>query len=147
MKRTPATLAAALALPERIPHGSYSRPLFVWLAFSVIVVTLVLQGLTLPLVARRLRIEPDDPREDALAEAGVQQAASRAAQQRLDTELSRNGEVPESVVERLRAKLNDRTNLAWERLGFDPLITVHQRRIDPRTVQQYARTEATTRTS
>jgi NhaP-type Na+/H+ or K+/H+ antiporter len=111
------TLAAALALPEKLAHGSYSRPLFVWLAFSVIVVTLVLQGLTLPWMARRLRIEPDDPREDALAEAGVQQAASRAAGERLDTELSRNGAVPEDVVERLRAKLSDRTNLAWERLG------------------------------
>jgi len=86
--------------------------------FTVAVVaTLVLQGLTLPWMARRLRIQPDDPRDDALAEAGVQQAASRAAQQRLDAELSRNGEVPEAVVERLRSKLNDRTNLAWERLG------------------------------
>jgi len=111
------TLAAALALPETVAHGSYPRSLFVWLAFSVIVATLVLQGLTLPWMARRLRIQPDDPRDDALAEAGVQQAASRAAQQRLDAELSRNGEVPEAVVERLRSKLNDRTNLAWERLG------------------------------
>ncbi len=32
---------------------------------------------------------------------------------------------------------NRSAHLAWERLGFDPLITVHQRRIDPRTVRQY----------
>jgi monovalent cation/hydrogen antiporter len=112
------TLAAVLALPEALAHGqAYPRSLFVWLAFSVIVATLILQGLTLPWMARRLRIEPDDPRDDALAEAGVQQAASRAAQQRLDAELSGNGEVPEAVVQRLRSKVNDRTNLAWERLG------------------------------
>jgi CPA1 family monovalent cation:H+ antiporter len=112
------TLAAALALPPALEGGNrYPRSLFVWLAFSVIVVTLVLQGTTLPLVARRLRIPPDDPMQDALAEAGVQQAASRAAQDRLDTELARDGQVPESVVERLRTKLDDRTNRAWERLG------------------------------
>lgn len=32
---------------------------------------------------------------------------------------------------------NRSAHLAWERLGFDPLITVHQRHIDPRTVQQF----------
>jgi len=36
---------------------------------------------------------------------------------------------------------NRSAHLAWERLGFDPLITVHQRRIDPRSVRQYERTE------
>jgi CPA1 family monovalent cation:H+ antiporter len=112
------TLAAALALPEKLAHGAeYPRSLFVWLAFAVIVGTLVLQGVTLPWMARRLRIRPDDPREDALAEAGVQQAASRAARERLDAELERDGQVPEAVVTRLRSKLDDRTNLAWERLG------------------------------
>jgi CPA1 family monovalent cation:H+ antiporter len=111
------TLAAALALPSTVARGSYPRSLFVWLAFSVIVGTLVLQGVTLPWVARRLRIEADDPREDALAEAGVQQAASRAARERLEEELSRDGRVPESIVERLRGKMDDRANLAWERLG------------------------------
>jgi CPA1 family monovalent cation:H+ antiporter len=112
------TLAAALALPGTLAHGApYPRALFVWLAFSVIVGTLVLQGLTLPTVARRLHLEPDDPKEDALAEAAVQQAASRAARERLDAELASDGQVPESVVERLRGKLTDRTNLAWERLG------------------------------
>jgi CPA1 family monovalent cation:H+ antiporter len=112
------TLAAALALPLSLPSSpNYSRDLFVWLAFSVIVGTLVLQGLTLPAVARRLRIEPDDPQVDALAEAGVQQAASRAARERLDAELARNAGVPEGVVDRLRTQLDQRANLAWERLG------------------------------
>jgi CPA1 family monovalent cation:H+ antiporter len=113
------TLAAALALPTE--GVEYPRDLFVWLAFSVIVGTLVLQGMTLPLVARLLRIPSDDPREDALAEAAVQQAAARAAGQRLDEEAaangSANGEVPEAVVSRLRSLITDRTNLAWERLG------------------------------
>jgi CPA1 family monovalent cation:H+ antiporter len=112
------TLAAALALPPVLAGGRpYPRDLFVWLAFSVIVGTLVLQGITLPVVARKLRIEGDDEKEDALAEAAVQQAAARAAGERLEKEQARNGQVPEAVVERLTAMLAERTNIAWERLG------------------------------
>jgi CPA1 family monovalent cation:H+ antiporter len=73
--------------------------------------------MTLPKVARWLRIPPDDPKDDALAEAAVQQSASRAARQRLDEEVARDGTVPEDVVERLRTKTDLRTNIAWERLG------------------------------
>jgi CPA1 family monovalent cation:H+ antiporter len=112
------TLAAVLALPPALAgNRPYPRELFVWLAFSVIVGTLVLQGITLPVVARRLRIPGDDPKEDALAEASVAQAAARAATERLDAEASGNGGIPESVLERLRTMLSERTNVAWERLG------------------------------
>ncbi|GII23018.1 Na+/H+ antiporter [Planosporangium mesophilum] len=112
------TLAAALALPPTLAGGRpYPRDLFVWLAFSVIVGTLVLQGVTLPAIVRWLRIPRDDPKRDALAEATVQQAATRAAHERLDKEADRDGEVPEAVLDRLRTMLTDRSNLAWERLG------------------------------
>src|SRR5262249_59392792 len=100
--------------------------LFVWVAFSVIVGTLVLQGMTLPAVARRLRIRGDDPKDDALAEASVQQAAARAARERLERESAADGQVPESVLTRLHTKLTDRTNLAWERLGGRPRGTPSQ---------------------
>lgn len=36
---------------------------------------------------------------------------------------------------------NRSARLAWEGLGFTPLITVHQRRIDPRTVRQWGHAE------
>jgi monovalent cation/hydrogen antiporter len=112
------TLATALALPPTLAHGAgYPRDLFVFLAFATIVVTLLLQGLTLPRVARWLRVPPDDPKADALAEAAVQQSASHAARERLEAELSRDGEVPADVVDRLRTKMDLRTNMAWERLG------------------------------
>ncbi|GAB3958060.1 hypothetical protein GCM10027614_74760 [Micromonospora vulcania] len=52
--------------------------------------------------------------QDALSAAGVQQQASRAARDRLD-ELADSA--PAAVVDRLRRLLDDRTNLAWERLG------------------------------
>ncbi|GHJ55416.1 Na+/H+ antiporter [Nonomuraea sp. TT08I-71] len=109
------TLAAALALPLTLADGrEYPRQLFIWLAFAVIVVTLVAQGATLPAVARAAKLPPDDPVQDALSAAAVQQQASRAARDRLE-ELA--GGAPEAVVERLRGLVQSRTNLAWERLG------------------------------
>ncbi|MEV4811995.1 Na+/H+ antiporter [Micromonospora avicenniae] len=109
------TLAAALALPLTVAGGrEYPRELFIWLAFAVIVATLVGQGATLPMVARRLKLPPDDPVQDALSAAGVQQQASRAARERLD-ELADTAPAP--VVDRLRRGVEERTNLAWERLG------------------------------
>ncbi|WP_229398081.1 Na+/H+ antiporter [Micromonospora okii] len=109
------TLAAALALPLTLAQERpYPRQLFVWLAFAVIVVTLVAQGATLPAVARRLRLPPDDPVADALSAAGVQQQASHAARERLDALADT---APKAVVDRLRRGLEERTNLAWERLG------------------------------
>ncbi|MFF5173099.1 Na+/H+ antiporter [Micromonospora sp. NPDC000089] len=109
------TLAAALALPLTVRDGQpYQRALFIWLAFAVIVVTLVVQGATLPSVARRLKLPADDPTQDALTAAAVQQQASRAARERLDA-LAEGA--PSAVVERLRGLAQTRSNVAWERLG------------------------------
>jgi Na+/H+ antiporter len=109
------TLATALALPLSLPGDTqYSRALFVWLAFAVIVGTLVLQGITLPVFARVVRVQMDDPMQDTLAEAAVQYAASRAARERLDANADGS---PEDVVARLRQLTELRSNTAWERLG------------------------------
>ncbi|MGC4875699.1 Na+/H+ antiporter [Micromonospora sp. DT43] len=118
------TLAAALALPLTLADDEpYPRALFIWLAFAVIVVTLVGQGATLPLVARRLKLPQDDPVQDALSAAGVQQQASRAARDRLE-ELAEGA--PQPVVDRLRRVVEDRTNMAWERLGGNERETPSQ---------------------
>ncbi|GGM90083.1 Na+/H+ antiporter [Dactylosporangium sucinum] len=109
------TLAAALSLPTQLANGhDYPRGLFVLLAFGVIVATLVLQGATLPTVARWLKVPPDDEKEDALAEASVQHEASRAGKRRLEEVAA---DAPEGVVERLRQVALSRSNMAWERLG------------------------------
>jgi CPA1 family monovalent cation:H+ antiporter len=92
----------------------YPLDLFIFVAFAVIVLTLLLQGTTLPALARRLGVREDTSAEDALAEAGVQHAASRAALQRLEE--TADG-APASVVDRLRAIADSRANNAWERLG------------------------------
>jgi monovalent cation/hydrogen antiporter len=110
------TLAAALALPDTLAGGArYPRGLFVLIAFAVIVVTLVLQGATVPSMARLLRLPVDDEKEDALAEAAVQHEASRAARERL--EATAGDDAPPAVVQRLQDLVQSRTNLAWERLG------------------------------
>ncbi len=56
------SLAAALALPLVMANGEPfpKRDSIIFLAFVVIFVTLVVQGLTLPLLIRWLRIEPAD---------------------------------------------------------------------------------------
>jgi CPA1 family monovalent cation:H+ antiporter len=111
------TLATAQALPATLANGAtYPRELFVWLAFAVIIGSLVLQSTTLPKLARMLRIPSDDPTTDLLAEASVQNRASRAAKQKIE-ELADSA--PEQVVDRLRTLALHRSNLAWERLGQD----------------------------
>jgi Na+/H+ antiporter len=55
------SLTAALALPATLPNGDAFpfRDLIVFLTFVVIAVTLVLQGLSLPLLIRRLKVGND----------------------------------------------------------------------------------------
>ena len=89
------SLAAALAIPLDVPH----RDLLIFLTFVVILVTLVGQGLTLPLLIRALGIGEDGAvgREDAKARV----LAANAALARLD-ELEREEWVRDDTVERLR---------------------------------------------
>jgi monovalent cation/hydrogen antiporter len=67
------SLAAALALPGDTPQ----RDLLIFLTFAVIFGTVVVQGLTLPAVIRRMRVHEDDgeAREELLARLRATQAA------------------------------------------------------------------------
>jgi CPA1 family monovalent cation:H+ antiporter len=64
-------LAAAIALPETLPDGSPfpQRNLIIFLTFCVILVTLVLQGLTLPPLIRALGLAGKGGNEDEEEEA------------------------------------------------------------------------------
>jgi CPA1 family monovalent cation:H+ antiporter len=80
-------LAAAIALPQALVDGSAftQRNLIVFLAFSVILVTLVLQGLTLPWLVRILRLgQPDGPNleEEAARRQMLEAALSYLSQLR-----------------------------------------------------------------
>jgi monovalent cation/hydrogen antiporter len=109
------SLAAALALPLQTDAGTPfpGRDLILFLTFSVILVTLVGQGLTLPLVIRVLGIEDDgvDDRQDAKARIH----AAEAALARLE-ELATEDWVREDTAERVRGAYNFRTSRFRARL-------------------------------
>ena len=67
------TLAAAFVIPEDAPN----REILLLVAFTVVAGTLFLQGLSLPMLARRLRVPGPDPADDALARATLLQQASK----------------------------------------------------------------------
>jgi Na+/H+ antiporter len=105
------TLAAGFALPESTPR----RGVLLLAAFVVVVGTLLLQGLSLPWLTRRLGLPGPDPAEDALAQAALLSEISRAGRRRLDETTSDTD--PENVVESLRRNSEKRADRAWERLG------------------------------
>ncbi|MBP2472174.1 CPA1 family monovalent cation:H+ antiporter [Crossiella equi] len=105
------TLAAVFVLPEDTPQ----RPVLVLAAFVVVAGTLFLQGGTLPWLVRRLRLPAPDPAQDALQEATLLQKMTKAGLDRLEEE--RRPEDTQEVLDRLRTRLNNRTNAAWEALG------------------------------
>ncbi len=76
------TLAAALALPVGLPTGEPfpQRDLVILLAFGIVFVTLVAQGLTLPALIRALRLEKDTSgeTESELAREAMRRAAIQA---------------------------------------------------------------------
>ncbi len=98
------TIAAALLIPLRTDSGAPfpDRELIVFLAFSVVLATLVGQGLTLPAVIRALRLESDDSTAEA-EEAHARIRAAEAALERLE-ELERESWVYEDTAERLRGQ-------------------------------------------
>src|SRR5215211_2023775 len=79
------TIAAALLVPLETDAGAPfpGRDLIVFFAFAVVLATLVVQGLSLPLVIRWLRLEADDGGADA-EEARARVRAAEAALERLD---------------------------------------------------------------
>ncbi len=95
------SLAAALALPLTTDAGSPvpGRDLILFLTFAVILVTLVGQGLTLPIVIRALHL-PDDGSEDR-EDAKARILAAEAAVARL-AELQAEDWVRDDTAERMR---------------------------------------------
>ena len=102
------SLAAAFALPFTLPGGRpfEARDLIVFLTFSVILVTLVLQGLTLPGLLRRLGLaSPEAVRRE---ERHARLETARAAIARLQELAARDGHDPDHV-DRLRWRYDRRT--------------------------------------
>ena len=113
------TLAAAYAIPLTTKDGAKieGRDLVLLCSFAVVVATLLLQGLTLPWLIKRVHLPTGEDQSDALAEAQAAQQAAQAAVERLE-EIA-EAELPDgaSIVDDLRNSAESRANAAWERLG------------------------------
>jgi Na+/H+ antiporter len=95
------SLAAALAVPVTIGGERFEgRDLILFLTFAVILATLVLQGLTLPLLIRALRLK-DDGDEGTLMELRARLEGARAALSRLER-ISENERVPPGAKQQMR---------------------------------------------
>jgi CPA1 family monovalent cation:H+ antiporter len=101
------SLAAALALPLEIQNGSPfpGRDLILFLTFIVILATLVVQGLSLPLLIRWLGIEDDGSVEKEEREARLK--ANQAALDRLN-EIAKDAPAKTDALQRLRIEYEDR---------------------------------------
>ena len=114
------SLAAAFAVPLTTLSGEPfpGRSQIVFLTFVVVIGTLLLHGLTLPWLIRKLGVQGDEVRTDAIATAAAQEKAAMAAADRLDELLAESDTTEaERAAEVLRAWNTRRRNSAWERLG------------------------------
>jgi CPA1 family monovalent cation:H+ antiporter len=101
------SLAAAFALPIFLANGQAfpGRSYILFLTFCVILTTLVFQGLTLPVLIRKLGIEDDGQidEEERRARLQANEAAVDFIEQKAVDE-----KIAEDVMERVRAEYCDR---------------------------------------
>lgn len=117
------SLAAALAVPLSVAN----RPQLIFVTFGLILITLVGQGLSLPVALRRLRI--DETRRWSDEEAVARMEAAQAALDRLD-EMEDEERADESQLSRLRDLYRARFRMCAAVLGGeDPEIAAREQRI------------------
>ena len=95
------SLAAALAIPLVLPDGSRfpHRDMVIFITFTVILVTLVAGGLTLPSIVKALRIEGDNEERDEIRAAIVRSADAALAK---IAELVKDGRLDEGHADLMR---------------------------------------------
>ncbi|MDA2895368.1 Na+/H+ antiporter [Mycolicibacterium sp. BiH015] len=101
------TLAAVLALPRGFPE----RERLIFIAFVVIIATMLVQGLTLPLLVRALGVTTSGDRVNA-EERDLLRAGRAAGFRRLD-EIRRRGDISVEVLDEAR----ENANRMWHSLG------------------------------
>ncbi|CAN5498738.1 Na+/H+ antiporter [soil metagenome] len=134
------SLAAALALPLTLDDGSAfaNRDLIICLTVATIIATLVVQGLTLPMLVRKLGVTGERPWSPD--EAIARLAAAQAALDRLDEIESHDaakGLVPEEAVERLRELYRARFERCMAAISGDDGTTTRAK--DPAAVFRHVR--------
>ncbi len=113
------SLAAALAVPLTVSN----RPEIIFLTFALILVTLVGQGLSLPFVIRKLRLE--EPRRWSDEEAVARMEAAQAALDRID-QVESEERAADSQLQRLRDLYRRRFRVCAAILGGEDQETAQR---------------------
>ncbi|WP_419994180.1 Na+/H+ antiporter [Streptomyces boninensis] len=102
-----ATVALALAVPLSIHDGKDfpAREWILFIAFAVVLFTLVVQGLTLPWLVQKLGVSADSAAEHDL-ERQLAIRATKAAKRRLK-EIQQVEELPDEVAQRLVSRIHE----------------------------------------
>ncbi|GAA3780790.1 Na+/H+ antiporter [Streptomyces chiangmaiensis] len=124
-----ASVALALAIPLTMDDGSPfpARDEIIFIAFGVIMATLVLQGLTLPWLVKRLGVRADTVREKEFERALAVRAA-KAAKRRLK-EIEDVEELPEELSEQLLRRASDIGVRISPELADEERREAHQQRV------------------
>lgn len=123
-----ASVALALAVPLEMDNGEPfpGRDVILFVAFTVVIVTLVVQGLTLPWLVRRLDVRRDADREREL-EHELARRAHRAAKERL-REIQEQEELPEELADQLARRAYEMEVRIAPDLIEDERREAHQRK-------------------
>jgi CPA1 family monovalent cation:H+ antiporter len=117
------SLAAALAVPLSVD----GRPQIIFLTFSLILITIVGQGLSLPFIVRALKLER--PRRWSDEEAVARMEAAQSALDRID-EMESEERAAEKQLQRLRDLYRSRFRMCQAVLGGeDPDIAAREQRL------------------
>src|SRR3982751_2907503 len=129
------SLAAEEEVPRSIGGGTPfpHRDLILFLTFVVIMTTLVLQGLTLGPLIKRLKIEPDHSLQEEHLLASVH-AAERAIRRIGELEKSMGSD--SAVINRVRGYYNDRLLSLRAQLQLPPLETAGGRPEEFQTIEE-----------
>ncbi|MER6468339.1 Na+/H+ antiporter [Streptomyces collinus] len=123
-----ASVALALAIPLETGAGKPfpDRDEIVFIAFGVIIVTLVLQGLTLPWLVKRLGVQADSEREKEF-EKELARRAAKAAKSRL-REIEQVEDLPEELSEQMLRRAFDIGIRISPDMGEEERREAHQQR-------------------
>ena len=124
-----ASVALALAVPFELDNGDPfpGRDAILFVAFAVVLATLVLQGLTLPWLVRRLDVRRDTDAERE-QEHRLAHRATQAAKDRL-REIGEQEELPEELSEQLLRRADEMGVRIAPDLVDDRRQEAHERRI------------------
>jgi CPA1 family monovalent cation:H+ antiporter len=132
------SLAAALAVPKFLPNGTEfpERDLVLFFTFAVILITLVGQGLSLPWLIRRLRV--DTGHSEYEQERAARRTAAEAALLHIKKAANDHGladEVCEPVAAVYQERLHHLSDELAETLGWSP---TRQRSVEGRRLRREA---------